>query len=109
MDHFTLPDVLREQLLLHVAYVGLRRNGHLRVSNSILTEFNDYNGAIFTIRARALNNFIYWIAQIVGSIIIGYFVLDNRSFRRKVRAYFGWITVFAMVFVVHIWAYFYQK
>ncbi|KAG1762774.1 MFS general substrate transporter [Suillus occidentalis] len=72
-------------------------------------QFNDYNGAIFTIRARGLNNFMYWSSQIFGSIFIGYFVLDQKKVRRRVRAFYGWTLVFFMVFVVHVWAYFYQK
>jgi len=71
-------------------------------------QFNDYNGALFNIRARSLNNFIYWIAQIVGSLFIG-FVLDRKNVRRRVRAFTGWGILFAMVWGVHIWAYFYQK
>ncbi|KAF8840593.1 MFS general substrate transporter [Paxillus ammoniavirescens] len=72
-------------------------------------QFNDYNGAIFTIRARGLNNFVYWTSQIFGSLFIGYFILDRNQVRRRVRAFVGWALVFAMVFVVHIWAYFYQR
>ena len=72
-------------------------------------EFNDYNGAIFNIRTRGLNNFMYWTSQIFGSIFIGYFILDKKGVRRRIRAFYGWIVVFFMVFVVHVWAYFYQK
>ncbi|KAF8431456.1 major facilitator superfamily domain-containing protein [Boletus edulis BED1] len=72
-------------------------------------QFNDYNGAIFTIRARGLNNLVYWVAQIIGSVFIGYVILDQKLYRRRVRAFIGWVLVFAMVFVVHIWAYFYQR
>ncbi|KAN0087960.1 Major facilitator superfamily domain containing protein [Tylopilus felleus] len=72
-------------------------------------QFNDYNGAIFTIRARGLNNFVYWTSQIFGSLFIGYVILDQKLYRRRVRAFLGWVIVFAMVWVVHIWAYFYQK
>ncbi|KAI0717507.1 MFS general substrate transporter [Cerioporus squamosus] len=71
-------------------------------------QFNDYNGALFTIRARALNNLIYWLSQIVGSVSIG-FLLDQRSLTRRFRAFSGWCVLMVMVFVVHIWAYFYQK
>lgn len=71
-------------------------------------QFNDYNGAIFNIRARSLNNLIYWMAQIVGSLAIG-LVLDRKGIRRRVRAFAGWTILFLMVFAVHIWAYFYQK
>lgn len=71
-------------------------------------EFNDYNGALFTIRARALNNLIYWLSQIVGSVSIG-FLLDQRGLSRRLRAFSGWVVLMIMVFVVHVWAYIYQK
>ncbi|KXN84831.1 hypothetical protein AN958_12125 [Leucoagaricus sp. SymC.cos] len=71
-------------------------------------QFNEYNNAIFNIRARALNNLIYWLAQIIGSLSIG-FVLDQKRLTRRFRAFTGWIVLLIMVFVVHIWAYFYQK
>ncbi|KAM5530428.1 hypothetical protein V8D89_015903 [Ganoderma adspersum] len=71
-------------------------------------QFNDYNGALFTIRARALNNLIYWLSQIVGSVSIG-FLLDQRGLSRRFRAFSGWVVLIIMVFVVHTWAYFYQK
>lgn len=73
-----------------------------------MIEFNDYNGAIFNIRARSLNNLVYWLAQIVGSLSIG-FLLDQGRLSRRLRAFSGWCVLFAMVFIVHIWAYFYQK
>ncbi|KAJ8581528.1 MFS general substrate transporter [Rhizopogon salebrosus TDB-379] len=72
-------------------------------------QFNDYNGALFTIRARGLNNFMYWTSQIFGSVFIGYFILDQKRLRRRTRAFCGWVVVFLMVFIVHVWAYFYQK
>jgi len=52
---------------------------------------------------------MYWTSQIFGSIFLGYFILDQKSVRRRVRAFWGWIIVFFMVFVVHVWAYFYQR
>ncbi|KAF8845640.1 MFS general substrate transporter [Paxillus ammoniavirescens] len=70
---------------------------------------NDYNAALFNIRARSLNGFLYWLAQIFGSVFIGYCILDQTRFRRRIRALFGWIVIVAMVFIVHIWAYFYQR
>ena len=72
------------------------------------TEFNDYNGAIFSISARALNNLVYWIAQIIGSIAIGP-ILDHKRMRRRTRAFVSIGILTALVFLVHIWAYFYQK
>lgn len=74
----------------------------------IRLEFNDYNNALFNIRARSLNNLVYWISQMVGSILIG-LLLDSKRLSRRVRAFSGWIVLFIMVFVVHIWAYFYQR
>lgn len=71
-------------------------------------EFNDYNGAIFSISARALNNLVYWIAQIIGSIAIGP-ILDHKSLRRRTRAFVSMGILTALVFLVHIWAYFYQR
>ncbi|GLB36694.1 putative MFS general substrate transporter [Lyophyllum shimeji] len=71
-------------------------------------QFNDYNGAIFNIRARALNNLVYWIAQIFGSLAIGA-LLDQKKFSRRIRAFSGWTILFLAVWMVHIWAYFYQK
>ncbi|KAH7928794.1 hypothetical protein BV22DRAFT_1030368 [Leucogyrophana mollusca] len=72
-------------------------------------QFNDYNAAIFDIRARGLNNLVYWTSQVFGSFAIGYFVLDQPRLRRRVRAFAGWIVVTLMVFIVHVWAYEYQK
>jgi len=71
-------------------------------------QFNDYNGAIFNIAARSLNNFCYWVAQIVGSIMIG-LLLDSPRLSRRKRAFLGWTVLLFMVFVVHVWAYEYQK
>jgi hypothetical protein len=71
-------------------------------------QFNDYNGAIFNIRARALNNLVYWIAQIIGSVAIGQ-LLDQKNLTRRMRAFTGWTVLFLFVFLVHIWAFFYQK
>ena len=71
-------------------------------------EFNEYNDALFNIRARSLNNLVYWLSQIVGSISIG-FLLDQRAISRRIRAFSGWTVLLVMVFIVHVWAYFYQK
>ncbi|KAG9317175.1 major facilitator superfamily domain-containing protein [Chiua virens] len=70
---------------------------------------NDYNTALFNIRTRSLNALIYWSAQIFGSMFIGYGVLDRSQFRRRTRAFAGWVIVTVMVFVVHVWGYEYQK
>ncbi|KAI6672866.1 hypothetical protein NL676_000772 [Syzygium grande] len=51
-------------------------------------QFNNVNGALFNLRTRGLNNVLYWVAQILGSIGIGY-VLDFSCSRRKMRGYVG--------------------
>ncbi|KAL1737960.1 hypothetical protein HDZ31DRAFT_51652, partial [Schizophyllum fasciatum] len=71
-------------------------------------EFNDYNAAIFNIRARSLNNLVYWVAQVIGSVSIG-ILLDQHRISRRLRAFVGWSILFSMIFLVHIWAYFYQR
>ncbi|EJD04494.1 MFS general substrate transporter [Fomitiporia mediterranea MF3/22] len=71
-------------------------------------QFNDYNGTLFNIRTRSLNSFVYWTSQIFGSLAIG-LILDNKRLTRRARAFTGWTILFGMVFVVHIWAYFYQR
>ncbi|KLO05029.1 MFS general substrate transporter [Schizopora paradoxa] len=71
-------------------------------------QFNDYNGALFNIRGRALNNLVLWSSSIVGSIANG-LLLDNRYLSRRSRAFAGWVVLLAMVLIVNIWAYFYQK
>jgi len=71
-------------------------------------QFNNYNGALFTIRGRAVNNLVYWFSQIIGSVVIG-LLLDSPKLKRRTRAFMGWGILLVMVFVVHIWAYFYQR
>ncbi|KAK0245303.1 MFS general substrate transporter [Armillaria nabsnona] len=61
----------------------------------------------FYTRRFCLNNVCYWFSQIIGSVLIG--LLDRKSISRRIRAYTGWTVLFLMVFVVHIWGYFYQK
>lgn len=67
-------------------------------------QFNEYNDALFNIRARALNNVVYWLAQIIGSLTIG-FILDQKCINRRIRAFTGWAILVTMVFAVHVWAY----
>ncbi|KAJ7228968.1 MFS general substrate transporter [Mycena pura] len=71
-------------------------------------QFNEFNGALFNIRTRSLNSMLYWSAQIIGSLLMAV-VLDRKNVSRRTRAYAGWFIVFVMVFVVHGWAYHYQK
>ncbi|KLO11265.1 MFS general substrate transporter [Schizopora paradoxa] len=71
-------------------------------------QFNDYNGALFDIRGRALNNVVYWSSQIFGSLGIG-FLLDSKHLTRRSRAFAGWGVLFVMVFAVNGWSYAYQR
>lgn len=63
-------------------------------------QFNDYNGVLFTLRTRALNNLLYWLSQMVGSVLFGQ-VLDNKRMSRKSRAWLGWAIV--LVFMWAVW------
>ncbi|KAI9452191.1 MFS general substrate transporter [Lactarius psammicola] len=71
-------------------------------------QFNDYNAALFNIRARSLNNLVYWVSQILGSVSIG-LLLDQHQFPRRARAFAGWTILLIFVLIVHIWAFFYQR
>ena len=71
-------------------------------------QFSDYNAVLFSIQGRALNNTVYWVAQILGSVSIG-LLLDQKQYRRRVRAFLAWAILLCMVMGAHIWAWYYQK
>lgn len=60
---------------------------------------NDMNAGYFNTRTRALNNVLYWTAQIFGAIIFGY-ALDVAKVRRSLRAKVALGTLFVLTFVV---------
>ena len=62
--------------------------------------FNDVNLAQFNTRTRALNNVLYWTAQMVGATVFGY-ALDFPGVKRTVRAKGSWIAL--MVLTLAIW------
>lgn len=62
-------------------------------------QFNVVNFAKFNTRTRALNNVLYWIAQIIGVSIFG-FALDYSRLRRTTRAAIAWVVMFALTFAV---------
>ncbi|EIE79127.1 hypothetical protein RO3G_03832 [Rhizopus delemar RA 99-880] len=65
-------------------------------------QFNVYNGPYFMhIRARALNNLLYWIFQIIGAGLFGWFLDYERIGSRKMRAFAG-CTV-TLVVIVCLW------
>ncbi|TGJ83776.1 hypothetical protein E0Z10_g4984 [Xylaria hypoxylon] len=50
---------------------------------------NEVNGRTFNIRTRSLNGALYWIAQMLGGLIIG-LILDMPWLSRSMRARIGW-------------------
>ncbi|OIW27781.1 MFS general substrate transporter [Coniochaeta ligniaria NRRL 30616] len=60
---------------------------------------NDMNGPHFNTRTRALNNVLYWTAQIIAAVIFGY-ALDLHRFRRSVRAKANFIVLVTLTFVI---------
>ncbi|QSZ29762.1 hypothetical protein DSL72_004279 [Monilinia vaccinii-corymbosi] len=48
-------------------------------------QFNTFNLRTFNIRTRALNNFLYWLAEILGALVVGH-TLDNDRLSRSSRA-----------------------
>ncbi|GJJ75252.1 hypothetical protein EMPS_07610 [Entomortierella parvispora] len=51
-------------------------------------QFNDFNGVHFNIRTRSLNSILFWVAQIIGALVIGS-LLDRIPLRRQRRALLG--------------------
>lgn len=62
-------------------------------------QFQDVNLARFTLRARALNNTLYWLAQMAGALILG-LVLDCPNIRRTTRANVAWCVLFILTFAI---------
>lgn len=48
-------------------------------------QFNTFNLKTFNIRTRALNNFLYWLSEVLGALVIGH-TLDNDRLTRSSRA-----------------------
>jgi MFS family permease len=70
--------------------------------------FQDFNLPKFNIRTRALNNVLYYLAQIIGAWIFGIF-LDTTYFGRKTRAKIAMGALFVLTFVIWGGGYDYQK
>lgn len=60
---------------------------------------NGVNGAHFNVRTRALNNLLYWLAQIFGAVVFGY-ALDYPKIRRSMRAKISFGALFALTFII---------
>lgn len=57
---------------------------------------NSYNVYMFNLRGRTFTNLWYWLAQIIGALMFGFF-LDNKKMSRRTRAISGWVILFAVV------------
>ncbi|KAG0253535.1 hypothetical protein BGZ95_006286, partial [Linnemannia exigua] len=55
-------------------------------------QFNDFNAYAFNIRTRSLNSIVFWIAQIIGALVIGY-MLDGIPLKRPRRAVIGLVFI----------------
>ena len=71
-------------------------------------QFNDFNGARFNIRTRALNNILYWTSQIIGACAFGY-ALDLGKVSRSMRAKGLWVVLAAITMAVWGGGYAWQK
>ncbi|POR31605.1 UNC93-like protein [Tolypocladium paradoxum] len=69
---------------------------------------NNVNGDTFNIRTRSLNGALYWLAQMLGGLLIG-LVLDIPWLERPARARLGWATVFVTGMVIWGGGYPFQK
>ncbi|KAJ8291970.1 UNC93-like protein [Rhodotorula toruloides] len=69
---------------------------------------NSFNGALFTLRTRSLNSFLFWSCQMVGAGIFG-ILIDLKRFRRKSRAWVALAVLLAFHCAVWGSGYHYQK
>ncbi|KAI0884912.1 MFS general substrate transporter [Annulohypoxylon maeteangense] len=69
---------------------------------------NGLNLAHFNVRARSLNNLLYWLAQIFGAVIFGY-ALDYPKIRRSMRAKISFLALFALTFAIWGGGYAWQR
>lgn len=59
-------------------------------------QLQDVNAYWFSTRTRAFNNMFYWMAQIVGAGLFGFF-LDWTRFSRRTRSLTAWVIMFVLV------------
>lgn len=69
---------------------------------------NNVNGLTFNIRTRSLNGALYWIAQMLGGLLIG-LILDMPWLDRAKRARIGWAFVLVTGMVIWGGGYAFQK
>ena len=69
---------------------------------------NQVNGMTFDIRTRSLNGALYWIAQMVGGLLIGV-ILDLPFLSRPMRARVGWVVLLTTGMAIWGGGYAFQK
>lgn len=69
---------------------------------------NDVNGTTFDIRTRSLNGALYWMAQMVGGLLMG-LILDFPWLNRPGRARLGWAFTFATGMIIWGGGFAFQK
>ncbi|CEL04924.1 Putative UNC93-like protein [Aspergillus calidoustus] len=69
---------------------------------------NVVNGGSFDLRTRALNGALYWIAQMVGGLVMG-LTLDLKLVDRRHRAIIGWAVLFVTGMAIWGGGYAFQK
>lgn len=58
-----------------------------------------FNAKLFSLRTRALNSLLYWLAQIFGSLFLS-LVVDRKTLARRMRAWIAWAITLTVVFAV---------
>ena len=71
-------------------------------------QFNGFNEAHFNLRTRAVNNILYWTAQILGACWFGY-TIDTDKLRRSVKAKASWLMLLFLTMAVWGCGYFWQR
>lgn len=71
-------------------------------------QFNNFNSVQFTLRGRALNSLLYWLANIVGAGLFG-LAIDSTRFRRTRRAWAAFVFIFCMGMAVWGATYHYMR
>ncbi|KAJ5742445.1 uncharacterized protein N7511_011464 [Penicillium nucicola] len=69
---------------------------------------NAVNGMNFNIRTRSLNGALYWIAQMLGGLIIG-LILDMPGLSRPMRARVAWVFLFVTGMAIWGGGYVFQR
>jgi MFS family permease len=69
-------------------------------SNWFITyQANGVNNAYFSTRTKALNNLLYYLAQIIGALVFGN-IMDITKFRRSVRAKASLVFLFCLTMII---------